>query len=37
MQNGRLYDADTLDEVWPRQKAFEAPWFASDRPKADSP
>ncbi|MDB6041926.1 MAG: hypothetical protein JWM63_477 [Gammaproteobacteria bacterium] len=37
MQNGRLYDADTLDEVWPRQKSFETPWFASDRPKADSP
>ncbi|MGH8175784.1 MAG: amidohydrolase family protein, partial [Steroidobacter sp.] len=32
MKNGRLYDADTLDEIWPRQKALEAPWFAEDRP-----
>jgi hypothetical protein len=37
MKNGRLYDADTLDEVWPRQKSFEPPWFAADRPKADTP
>jgi Tol biopolymer transport system component len=32
MQNGRLYDADTLDEVWPRQKAFGAQWFDGARP-----
>ena len=25
MKNGRLYDADTLDEVWPRQRPLPAP------------
>lgn len=32
MKNGRLYDASTLDEVWPRQKPLEAQWFRSDSP-----
>ena len=32
MKNGRLYDANTLDEVWPRQKPLEAQWFWSDAP-----
>lgn len=27
MQNGRLYDAATLDEVWPRSRKREAQWF----------
>ncbi|NNF27731.1 MAG: amidohydrolase family protein, partial [Gemmatimonadetes bacterium] len=27
MKNGRIYDADTLDETWPRQRPFpEQPW-----------
>lgn len=30
MKNGRLYDADTLDELWPQQRRLPAPWFASD-------
>ncbi len=30
MKNGRLYDADTLDEVWPRQQPFEPQWFWND-------
>lgn len=34
MKNGRLYDADTLDEIWPRRKPLESPWFADDRPTA---
>jgi hypothetical protein len=34
MKNGRLYDAATLDEVWPRRKPFERPWFADERPGA---
>jgi Tol biopolymer transport system component len=34
MKNGRLYDANTLDEIWPRQRAFEAPWFAGQEPAA---
>jgi predicted amidohydrolase len=32
MKNGRLYDANTLDEVWPRQRRAETPWFHDDRP-----
>jgi hypothetical protein len=32
MKNGRLYDANTLDELWPRRKSFEAQWFASEAP-----
>jgi imidazolonepropionase-like amidohydrolase len=32
MKNGRLYDADTLEELWPRRRAFEAPWFADAPP-----
>lgn len=32
MKNGRLYDANTLDEVWPRQKPLAAQWFWSDAP-----
>jgi hypothetical protein len=32
MKNGRLYDATTLDELWPRQKAHETPWYAGEAP-----
>jgi hypothetical protein len=31
MKNGRLYDGDTLDEVWPRQRALPSLWFSDDR------
>ena len=34
MKNGRLYDANTLDEIWPRKRAFETPWFAGQAPAA---
>ena len=34
MKNGRLYDASTLDEVWPRPRAAPTPWFADERPPA---
>ena len=27
MKNGRLYDAATLDEQWPRQKRYDPQWF----------
>ncbi len=27
MKNGRLYDAATLDEVWPRERPIKTPWF----------
>jgi hypothetical protein len=29
MKNGRLYDANTLDEVWPRTRAAEPTWWAA--------
>jgi hypothetical protein len=32
MKNGRLYDANTLDEVWPRQRPLERLWFQGDAP-----
>lgn len=32
MQGGRLYDAETLDEIWPRQRAFGRPWYRDDLP-----
>ncbi|MCG8369771.1 MAG: amidohydrolase family protein, partial [Proteobacteria bacterium] len=32
MKNGRLYDADTLDEVWPRRRPLPALWVGSDLP-----
>jgi Tol biopolymer transport system component/predicted amidohydrolase len=32
VKNGRVYDAATLDEIWPRQRPFAAPWFADDTP-----
>ena len=33
MKNGRLYDGDTLDEIWPRQRAFPTPWYAEEDTK----
>ena len=31
MKNGRLYEADTLDEVWPRQRPLPVqPWHNSE-------
>jgi hypothetical protein len=32
MQAGRLYDAATLNELWPQQRAFPRPWYWDDRP-----
>jgi hypothetical protein len=34
MKGGRLYDADTLDELWPLSRKQSAPWFAADRPQS---
>jgi Tol biopolymer transport system component/imidazolonepropionase-like amidohydrolase len=31
MKNGRLYDDETLDEIWPTPRPLPAPWFWSDR------
>ena len=30
MKNGRLYEADTLTEIWPRQRALGPLWWADD-------
>jgi hypothetical protein len=32
MKNGRLYDAETLDEVWPRQRPVPPLWFWKEGP-----
>jgi Tol biopolymer transport system component len=32
MKNGRLYDGDTLNETWPRQRTLTIPGFWDDRP-----
>ena len=35
MKNGRLYDADTLAELWPRRTAPPRLWFREDEPPTD--
>jgi hypothetical protein len=31
MKNGRLYDGDTLDEIWPREKKLQrAEWIVTE-------
>lgn len=32
MQGGQLFDASTLDQLWPLQRPFERPWYWDDRP-----
>lgn len=32
IQGGRLYDASTLDELWPKPQPFPRPWYWDDRP-----
>ncbi|MBL8267207.1 amidohydrolase family protein [Steroidobacter sp.] len=32
MKNGRLYDAGSLEELWPTPRRPDAPWFADERP-----
>ncbi len=32
MKNGRLYEADTLAEIWPRNRPAPEPWFRNDIP-----
>ena len=35
MKNGRLYEAETLTEIWPRQRPIERPWWwEPERPVA---
>ena len=33
MKNGRLYDAATLDEMYPRQKTLDAQWWWKLEPR----
>ncbi len=35
MKSGRLYDANTLDEVWPNQKSLPKPWWDTSVGKAN--
>jgi Tol biopolymer transport system component len=37
MQNGRLYDAATMDQVWPESRPLERLWFWDDDPEPRSP
>ncbi len=37
MKNGRLYEAATLDEVWPRQRPLPTQWWWRVEPDADVP
>jgi Tol biopolymer transport system component len=32
MKNGRIYEGDTLNEVWPRQRALEKQWWWDGQP-----
>lgn len=32
MKNGRLYDGDTLDETWPRQRPLPSQWYWQQEP-----
>lgn len=36
MKNGRIYDASSLDQVWPDPTPAPTPWFADDQPPADA-
>jgi hypothetical protein len=33
MKNGRLYEGDTLNEVWPRQRTLPRLWWWDQEPK----
>src|SRR5438093_12249991 len=33
MKNGRLYDGETLDELWPRQRKLDPPFGLGEAPK----
>jgi len=31
MRGGQLFDAETLDELWPVERKLPAPWFAQSK------
>ncbi len=33
MKNGRLYEGETLNEIWPRQRALQLPAYWKDEPE----
>ena len=33
MKNGRLYNGDTLDEIWPRQQTLDGMWWWDEEPR----
>lgn len=35
MKNGRLYEAATLDEIWPRRRALPSQWFQGEAPNTN--
>jgi cytosine/adenosine deaminase-related metal-dependent hydrolase len=37
MKNGRLYDGETLDEVWPEPRPLGRQWFWGESPDASFP
>jgi len=37
MKNGRLYEGDTLDEVYPRERSLPAMWWQDREPSAEVP
>ena len=37
MKNGRLYDGNTLAEVWPRQRELGRPWWVAGDPARANP
>ncbi|HEX6048291.1 MAG TPA: amidohydrolase family protein [Gemmatimonadaceae bacterium] len=37
MKNGRLYDANTLNEVWPRQRVMAKQWWMDEDPSSAAP
>jgi hypothetical protein len=36
MQNGRIYEADTMNQVWPEERALEPLWFWDEDPVSRS-
>ena len=36
MKNGRLYDGNTLDEIWPRQRPAPKEWWRDSSPKVSA-
>jgi hypothetical protein len=33
MKNGELFNGDTMDQIWPQEKALPEQWWWKDQPK----